>query len=102
MRCRPWASAAWPPAPTPAGRIRAVQWFIRAALTDWNASHYQNLRLAGFYWYQEAIDLGVAGEKTLVRTTARDIHVLGLRFYWIPYFEAPGTRSGSGSVSTWP
>ncbi|MDA8206402.1 MAG: DUF4855 domain-containing protein [Thermaerobacter sp.] len=77
---------------TTADRIAAVQWFIQQAMQDWNASHYTNLHLAGFYWYNESIDLAVAGEKTLVKTTAATVHALGRRFYWIPYFEAPGYK----------
>lgn len=77
---------------TPEDRLAAVQWFIQQAMQDWNESHYTNLHLAGFYWDNESIDLGVAGEETLVKTTAHTIHALGRRFYWIPYFDAPGYK----------
>ncbi len=77
---------------TTTDRIAAVQWFIQQAMQDWNASHFTNLHLAGFYWYNESVNLAVAGEKTLIKTTAETVHALGRRFYWIPYFEAPGYK----------
>jgi hypothetical protein len=76
----------------PIDRQTAVDWFIQQVVRQWRQSHYKNLRLAGFYWYNEDVNVHINGELSLLQHTSRVIHSHNLRFYWIPYFEAPGYR----------
>ena len=66
-------------------RKKAAMWFINELITQFKAQNYQNLDLIGFYWVAEA-----ANESALPPYIANDIHELGYKFVWIPYWNAKG------------
>ncbi len=72
---------------TDAGRQKAVAWFLRAFRDRWQHAAFRHLKLWGFYWMNEGIS---PADEAIVKATARDIHSLGLKFHWIPWFNAPG------------
>jgi hypothetical protein len=73
-------------------RQKAVAWYLHQVEQLWNSAHYNNLKLVGFYWFNEGVDVHQPGEVQLLQHTSRLIHANHLRFYWIPYFEAPGYK----------
>ncbi|NSW78077.1 MAG: DUF4855 domain-containing protein [Chthonomonadetes bacterium] len=70
-----------------ADRMKVVRWLLSTFLQRWRTQNYPHLRLWGFYWMNEGAD---AGDEAIVRQTAEEVHRLGYRFLWIPYFNAPG------------
>jgi len=72
-----------------ANRAKAVAWFLRSFLERWDKAGFRHLKLWGFYWMNEGI---APPDEAIVRTTARDIHALGYKFHWIPWFKAPGVE----------
>ena len=76
-------------------RFLAVSWFIEEILTRWEAANFPNLRLAGFYWYQEDIESRNSPQifDPVISNTAKLIHEKELYFYWIPYYQARGFRN---------
>lgn len=74
---------------TPAGQEAAITWYRNAATQRFAAAHYRHLRLWGFYWMAEGV---AEKDEPTVRIVADSIHANGLRFLWIPWFDAPGWR----------
>jgi hypothetical protein len=70
-----------------ADRLAACRWYMDTVLQRWRATEHEHLRLAGFYWLAESIS---AEDRDLVKGVAGQVHELGLRFFWIPYFGAGG------------
>ena len=88
-------------------RLAAVKWYIDAALQQWNAAGFKNLRLLGFYWFNEGhinlrdpqtlADPSLKTDLALIRSVARYIHSLkadgrSLTLSWIPYSPYGGDR----------
>jgi hypothetical protein len=70
-------------------RAAAVRWYLREVSRRWTASHFEHLRLAGFYWVrEEAPDQ----DRALLRLASNLVADQLLPFYWIPYF---GSQGGS-------
>jgi uncharacterized protein DUF4855 len=67
-------------------RVAACRWHIETALARWDALHPARLKLAGFYWVAESSAL----DATILPQVAEIVHAHGLRFFWIPYWLAPG------------
>ncbi|MBI2300303.1 MAG: DUF4855 domain-containing protein [Armatimonadetes bacterium] len=74
---------------TPEGRRKVYTWFIDEGGRRFAAAGYRNLALWGFYWMNEGIS--TADEK-LVREAADLLHARDLRFFWIPWYRAPGAE----------
>ncbi|MBM4047694.1 MAG: DUF4855 domain-containing protein, partial [Planctomycetes bacterium] len=70
-----------------AARQKAVAWFLRTFLQRWQQQTYRHLKLWGFYWMNEGIH---PADEAVVRAAAGEIHRLGYKFHWIPWFNAPG------------
>jgi len=70
-------------------RLAALQWYIRSALERWKQINAPQVRLAGVYWLLESIG---PKDAELAQSTARFVHSLGLKLYWIPYYGAPGLK----------
>lgn len=73
----------------PDDRIAACAWHIRIALARWETLAPRHLDLAGFYWVAEHSAHGNA----ILPRVAADIHAIGKRFYWIPYWAAAGAAN---------
>ncbi len=68
-------------------REAAVDWFIQQFLIQWQAAHFNNLQLTGFYWNQETVRAPVPSEKQLIAHTAQTTQANGLPLFWIPTYD---------------
>lgn len=69
-----------------ADQVKATTWYIDQLMDRFSKANYKNIDLVGFYW----IDETTAACGDLPKDIAPYIHNLGKRFYWIPYWNAPG------------
>ncbi|HQT91673.1 MAG TPA: DUF4855 domain-containing protein, partial [Candidatus Kryptobacter bacterium] len=76
---------------TIADQDTVVKWYVDRAMRMWNAKKYANLKLVGFYWYQENTIFNFARDTASVTWYAGHyIRSLGKVFDWIPYYQASG------------
>lgn len=66
----------------------ALKWYIEQMLNLFQQSHYKNIDLEGFYWVQE----GVWKKNGVLNFTASLLKRNGMNFYWIPYYNSPGSE----------
>ena len=71
------------------GRRKAVAWFLRTFIERWKGQQFKHLKLWGFYWMNEGV---APPDEAIVKRTAQEIHALGYKFHWIPWFNAPGVE----------
>ena len=71
-------------------RVAAVKWFIDLLLERWKKEGYQNLELAGFYWVAE--EMGKDDTVKLIQPIGQYIRSHNKRFYWIPWWNSPGSK----------
>lgn len=81
-------------------RKYAVKWIIDEQIRLFNESNYKNLDLEGFYWLEEFFVTYVNGfgytyDKSLFTYAAQYVHSLGLKFIWIPWYNASGYQQWS-------
>ncbi|MBL1408261.1 DUF4855 domain-containing protein [Sphingobacterium faecale] len=67
-------------------RIAASSWYIKEFLTRFEKEKLPYLELAGFYWVDEDISDG----KEILIPIGDYIRSQGYKYYWIPYWNAPG------------
>lgn len=73
----------------PEDRKAGLKWMVDESLRQFAEKNYENIRLAGFYWFCEDMDF-VDGGRELTRCTTDYIRSLGLKTCWCPYFYAQG------------
>ena len=80
-----------------ADRMAASRWYMDEVVSRFNAKNYKNIRLDGFYWYDEVMHYDV---DPLVLETAQGVtsyvHSLNggaYQIYWIPFYQASGFRA---------
>lgn len=71
-------------------RKQAMEWYFKELMDRWNHSEYAYLKLEGIYWFHELVEEAAPKERELIWDAAEMVHDKALRFYWIPYYEAPG------------
>ncbi|MED4780232.1 DUF4855 domain-containing protein [Brevibacillus choshinensis] len=71
-------------------RKQALEWYFQELQKRWNKAGYSYLKLEGIYWFHELIEDSAPKERDLIRSMAGMVHDDALRFYWIPYYGAPG------------
>lgn len=71
-------------------RKQALEWYYRELKKRWDKAGFAYLKLEGIYWFHELIDDSAPKERELIRHMAGIVHDDALRFYWIPYYGAPG------------
>jgi len=71
-------------------RIAATKWFIDQLLKRWEEGKFQYLELAGFYWVAE--EMGDSDQQ-LIQATGNYIRSKQTRFFWIPWWNSPGSRT---------
>ena len=71
-------------------RKKVLKWWIDHLIARFESGNYSKLRLDGFYWYHEAMELADPHEVELVHYVADYLHSLGYYFIWIPYYQATG------------
>lgn len=67
-------------------QIKAASWYIDQLIKRFNENNYNNLELVGFYWLEES----TAKCGDLPKDISKYVHQLNKKFYWIPYWNAPG------------
>lgn len=71
-------------------KVKAINWYMNQVLSQWNKAGLSNLQLAGFYWEPESLNAAQPLDAELVEATSMLVHKDHLKFYWIPYYGAPG------------
>lgn len=71
-------------------RQQAMHWYFNELMKRWNNAGYAYLKLEGIYWFHELVEEAAPRERDLIWDAAEMVHEKSLRFYWIPYYEAPG------------
>ena len=71
-------------------RIKAFKWYIDKLEARFAAQGYKNIRLVGYYWWDEAIDQNEKDIKKLQNELSDYIHSKDKDFFWIPYHCASG------------
>ena len=71
-------------------RKKIAKWWIDRFIARFESGGFGNLKLNGFYWYDEAIHTNDPHMLELLDYTAEYIHSLGYYFIWIPYYCASG------------
>ncbi len=71
-----------------ADREYAIKWMIDEQIKRFNDKGYENLDLVGFYWLEEEIYSNY--DAAMMQYASEYLHSKGLKFIWIPWFQAPG------------
>lgn len=71
-------------------RIKAIKWCIDTQIALFKEKNYANLTLDGFYWFEEVINYSDRLELPSLKFARDYLHSLGLKIFWIPYFQARG------------
>ena len=71
-------------------RNQAMQWMVDESIRQFDEKKYENIRLAGFYWFCEDLDYSDEGSKLITRSVTDYIRSKGLKTCWCPYFYAAG------------
>ena len=71
------------------GRVAAVTAYVADVERRFRGAGHPRLRLDGFYWLYETMPTADAG---VVKRVAAAVHTRGLRFLWIPYYDAQGWK----------
>ncbi|UVI31506.1 DUF4855 domain-containing protein [Paenibacillus spongiae] len=66
----------------------ALKWYVGQLLKRWDEADLPRLELSALYWMNEAVHQSVPQEEELIGWTRDLIHDAGLKFFWIPYFNA--------------
>jgi hypothetical protein len=70
-------------------RLAETQWYIRTVRKRWTEAGFKHLELIGWYWVHEQTD---GDDGALLPQVAEQVHADGGRFFWIPWFKAPGAQ----------
>ncbi len=79
-------------------RKYAIKWIIDEQLRLYNEAGYENLEVVGFYWLEEYLynrPYNQYIENELFQYASQYLHSLGLKFLWIPYYQAYGYNQWS-------
>ncbi len=69
-------------------RYTAMEWMVDESIRQFNSKNYQNIELAGFYWFcEEMYETGGDGLKIAQHTTDY-VRTKGLITTWCPYYKA--------------
>ena len=71
-------------------RIKVMKWSIDYIEKSFEAKHYSNISLGGFYYLPENISTWRNDTMNVVKTAVDYAHEKGYYFVWIPYAESTG------------
>lgn len=71
-------------------RKKVAKWWIDLNIEAFKKNNLDNLKLNGFYWYDESIGLGDSSQREYVTYVVDYLHSMGYYVIWIPYFMAGG------------
>ncbi len=69
-------------------RKYALKWMIDEQIKRFEQKGYKHLDLVGFYWLEEFT--AASGDGELIKYASDYLHSKGLKFIWIPWYEANG------------
>lgn len=73
-------------------RLTAVRWLLDSLLERWNDLAPEHLELIGFWWHMESVGFADAPQEDVFLNRVGDmVRARGYRFFWIPYYGAPGS-----------
>lgn len=70
--------------------MKAIEWYLNLTDDTFKAQNFQNIELAGYYWFHEAINSEDDMSLRVLNSTADLVHKKGVDFCWIPYFASNG------------
>ena len=71
-------------------RYEALKSYYGDLMDKWNQAGFENLDLAGMYWYNESVSKTVYQETYLIQQVAQMVKGNNQKFFWIPYYGAQG------------
>lgn len=72
-------------------RLTAVRWLLDEFLARWEALAPKHLELIGFWWHMEKVGFADGPyEDVFLNRVGEMVRQRGYRFFWIPYYGAPG------------
>ncbi len=71
------------------GVEKVVAWYMDQVITKFDQAGYQNIELAGFYWFHEAINQE-SSDFEVINLCSDQAEARGFQLFWIPYFHASG------------
>ncbi|HPE94663.1 MAG TPA: DUF4855 domain-containing protein [Bacillota bacterium] len=74
------------------GRKKLLKWIIDVQMQKYSEASHAHLTLGGFYWFEEDINYSDEFELELIAYARDYLHSLGMKFFWIPYYQASGFR----------
>jgi hypothetical protein len=74
---------------TTTGRGDAAAAYIQDVVQRFQAAGFAHLQLDGLYWLLEEAPVS---DVDLIKRVASDVHAAGLRFVWIPFYNATGWK----------
>lgn len=74
-------------------RKKVARWWIDMNIRQFEENNFENLKLHGFYWYDEALKLSDEKEKAMIEFIIDYVHSMGYYIIWIPYYQAAGFSS---------
>lgn len=75
--------------------MKAIEWYINLTDDTFKAQNFQNIELAGYYWFHETINPEDSMSLKVLNATADIVHKKGVDFCWIPYYSSNGYNSWS-------
>ncbi len=72
----------------PADRLASIKWMVDEQIRQFESHHYQNLRLAGFYWFTEYVD--IEADAAMLREFTDYVRSLGYITIWSAFYRAGG------------
>ena len=69
-------------------RYAAMEWMVDESIEQFNSHNYQNVELAGFYWFCEEMYEPYADGAKIAKHTTDYVRSKGLKTVWCPYFGA--------------
>lgn len=71
-------------------RKAAIKWAVDEYVRRYKEKNTKNTVLSGFYWFEESITYADEHELELLSYTRDLVHSYGLKFIWIPWYQASG------------
>lgn len=75
--------------------MKAIEWYLNLTDDTFKAQNFQNIELAGYYWFHEAINSEDVMSLRVLNATSDLVHKKGVDFCWIPYFASNGYNAWS-------
>ncbi|MDD2269582.1 MAG: DUF4855 domain-containing protein [Eubacteriales bacterium] len=75
-------------------RMKVLTWWTELLINRFNICRFKNLKLLGFYWYDESISYDDPDYTNVLFEYSNYVHHKKLKLIWEPWYQAPG-------IGTW-